>query len=854
MVVWGKVFFYYFYTENQISIPHSGTEVMDEVEKLIYHRGDFIDRVFKGGSETRLLSTNGPTEVLKQTIPEGKEWKLTPFSSGEGFEFLYILKGKTLFIDPGPKRVLGPGDFISRSGHTREYWFRTKTDSTILWFSSKPSFHSIKEEIEGFRDKARRVEELEGMEHHSKNLEKYAVQLARRMDLTSKQIFNLHYAAYFHDIGKAKVPEGILKKNDRLTDEEWEIMKKHTVWGKEMLEEKDFLSDAAKIVKQSHERVDGNGYPMGLESKDISIEAKIIFVVDAYDAMVTDRAYRNAMTKSEAIAELRDNAGTQFDSDVVEAFTNLITENERAKEAVPFDLSRAYLQQRKYFLDLGKKVLSEADIDEILSNLAHAVTDTSPFQRAIISLYSDRIDPDEPKKVHVRHFSFSGLTPGEEEKVRNFVGSNPEVDLSKYDKRYKISNSYYLPYEETKGMDYGDSTISSHKSEEEMKGWHPEDRLYVPLTRGSNITGHISVDDPVDGKKPTEEKLQLIEGLATLGSLAITKNQRIKELNEQKEKIRALHSVGHSFIQAGSLDELYNKTTGLIAKYFNYRYCTIMINRDGNLESVARESNFAGKVPFEDDSTIKIGTGITGWVAENGESVMANDVSEDPRYVTGNPDTKSEIAVPIKSGKDLIGVLDVQSKNRDNFSPQDLELLETIAIQLSIAISNITKKEELKEQATRDPLTGVFNRRYFSSVIEKEIERSHRYNHSLALMMTDINNFKEVNDRYSHVVGDRVLKKIASLIQKEIRDADTVVRYGGDEFLVLFPETGKEVRSVVNRIQKSLESWNETNDLIDIDLSIANGLSFWFPDSGKDIEEAIKQADKRMYRDKGRRY
>ena len=90
------------------------------------------------------------------------------------------------------------------------------------------------------------------------------------------------------------------------------------------------------------------------------------------------------------------------------------------------------------------------------------------------------------------------------------------------------------------------------------------------------------------------------------------------------------------------------------------------------------------------------------------------------------------------------------------------------------------------------------------------------------------------------------------MLQRKTRDADTVVRYGGDEFLVLFPETGKEVGTVINRIETGLENWNRENDLIDMELTISSGLSFWFPDGGKDIDEAIKQADRRMYDDKGR--
>ncbi|MCF7891177.1 diguanylate cyclase [Candidatus Bipolaricaulota bacterium] len=824
--------------------------------KSIFSKEEFIDRIFKGAEETRLLAKEGSIEILQQTIPEGKDFCFYSTEHQEGFEFLFLIDGKIRYTDPGPERLLVPGAFISRNDRTPEQWFRTESESTLLLFSTEPVFHLMQDEIEDFKEEAIKIENLEGMENHSHNLETLSVQVGRRFGLSSRQLYNLSYAAYFHDIGKARVPDGILQKEGELTDDEWEIMKKHTTWGREIIEEKDFLQDAAEIVEQTHEWVDGTGYPRGLEGNEISIEARIISVVDAYDAMITDRVYRDALTEEEAITELRENSGTQFDEEVVDVFLDLLLgkgEEEKSGEEVDFDMDRAHLQQRKYFLNLGEKVLSKANVDEILSDLAKAVIETSPFQRALISLYSHPVNPEDPRETNVIHFSSAGLTSEEEERVRELGKQEPKVNLAKFDENLKISNSYYIPHDVQLEENGGpDTTVSSNKSKEEMDDWHPDDKLYVPLTKGNRVMGHISVDDPIDGKVPTAEKLQLIEGLANLGSLAITKTQRIRELDEQKGKIRGLHSVGHSFIRADSLEELYRKTTELIAEYFDFEFCSILIEHNGELESVARESRFNGDIPFNEGEIIQIGRGITGWVAENREPVIANDAQKDARYLSGKEDIKSELAVPIESEEELLGVLDIQSEKRDNFSSEDLELLETLSTQLAIAISNISRKEELKEQATRDPLTGVYNRRHFSSVIEEEIERSHRYNHPLALMMIDINNFKEVNDRYSHVIGDRVLIEIATLLQNKIREVDTVVRYGGDEFLVLFPETGKEVRPVIQRIDQALEEWNEKNDLIDLELTIASGISFWFPDGGKDIEQAIKQADRRMYKDKGR--
>lgn len=160
-------------------------------------------------------------------------------------------------------------------------------------------------------------------------------------------------------------------------------------------------------------------------------------------------------------------------------------------------------------------------------------------------------------------------------------------------------------------------------------------------------------------------------------------------------------------------------------------------------------------------------------------------------------------------------------------------------------------KEQMKKKSLRDPLTGLYNRRYFDSIIEKEAERAKRYKHPIAFCMMDINNFKEVNDRYSHMMGDEVLKEIAGLLQDNIRESDILIRYGGDEFLLIMPETNGESVNVVERINRKLKRWNEETDIIGFPLGIAIGHSHWLPGQERDIDRVIEEADENMYAEKG---
>ena len=156
---------------------------------------------------------------------------------------------------------------------------------------------------------------------HSFRVAHYAVALARAMGIEGQQLKGIEWGALVHDVGKMVVPDSILRKVGPLTDDEWHIMRQHPSWGFEMLAEVRFLKKPAiDIVYSHHERWDGSGYPRGLKGRDIPLPARIFAVVDAYDAMTSDRPYRRARGHQAAIAELQRVAGTQLDPEVVEAF------------------------------------------------------------------------------------------------------------------------------------------------------------------------------------------------------------------------------------------------------------------------------------------------------------------------------------------------------------------------------------------------------------------------------------------------------------------------------------------------------------------------------------------------------
>lgn len=152
---------------------------------------------------------------------------------------------------------------------------------------------------------------------HCERIARRAEAVGRAMGLSKQRCEHLYYAGLVHDIGKVEIPDAILNKPEPLTDEEWEQMKTHARVGADLLRPLNPLRPVADIVEQHHERWDGSGYPKGLQGEEIRLEARILAVVDAYDAMTTDRPYQSRCEPTEALDELQQCAGQQFDPNVV---------------------------------------------------------------------------------------------------------------------------------------------------------------------------------------------------------------------------------------------------------------------------------------------------------------------------------------------------------------------------------------------------------------------------------------------------------------------------------------------------------------------------------------------------------
>ena len=298
-------------------------------EGIVLGRAKAADRVERKSTALELLAQHGSTEVTWHRIAAEKHFYLDEASEWSGFEFIYILRGILTWAKGDEKVRLTGGEYLYHRGLPERAYFRVEEDVELLMVSSPPSYHLVRDELQEMMALARSVDEKDKVtEGHCHRIERLAIRTGERLGLSGQRLIDLSYGAYLHDIGKVRVPDEILNKEASLTDAEWEEMRRHVQHGADMMREKTFLRRAAGIVRAHHEKYDGSGYPEGKREEEIPLEARIVAVVDAYDAMTTERPYQVAQGKQRAIAELRQGAGTQFDPLVVQAFVSVIEQED----------------------------------------------------------------------------------------------------------------------------------------------------------------------------------------------------------------------------------------------------------------------------------------------------------------------------------------------------------------------------------------------------------------------------------------------------------------------------------------------------------------------------------------------
>src|ERR1700735_4635427 len=250
---------------------------------------------------------------------------------------------------------------------------------------------------------------------------------------------------------------------------------------------------------------------------------------------------------------------------------------------------------------------------------------------------------------------------------------------------------------------------------------------------------------------------------------------------------------------------------------------------------------------------LKVGEGIAGYVAKNGERLIVPDVYTDPRFAKRIDEmtrweTRSIICFPLRSRLSVLGVIQLVNVEMSHFGDQEIFFLQSLCDYAAIAIENARAVEKIQELTITDDCTGLYNARHLYKTLETEVYRSSRFGYEFTVVFIDLDHFKQVNDTHGHLIGSKLLSEIGYLIKAQLRLIDFAFRYGGDEFVVLLPQTGKDQALVVaKRLRDSLRTGTFCIEQgLNLNVRASMGLAT-FPNDAQTPHDIIRQADEMMY-------
>lgn len=474
------------------------------------------------------------------------------------------------------------------------------------------------------------------------------------------------------------------------------------------------------------------------------------------------------------------------------------------------------MQKIAILYDASQAVISTFDLDEVLNRILTILRDYFHLQHVAVLLLDH-----ETHTLAVR--THAGWNRESEETRlplgKGLIGTAAKLKRPIYAPRVAEDPRYVC-------------TIPTTKSE-----------LAVPLLVRDEMVGVLDCQSEQEDFFD-EETIDLLTLFSTQASIALQNAQLYSQEQRKAAQLEAINAIARQTTAVLDLRELLDRACKHILQSFAVDHVAVLLlDEQQRLELRAEMGHLSARIPR--GGTLAPGTGLSGRAILTGKPVVENDVQSVPGYVHGFEETRSEMCLPLISFGDTLGVLALESARKDAFPASDVQPLESVADICANAIQNARYFERVRQMAYVDGLTGMFNRRYFEMRILEELERGQRYRHPLSIIMVDIDNFKKLNDEFGHLLGDEVLRQVGSLFPQQLRKGDVACRYGGEEFVIIAPETsGDQALAIAEKLRRVTEAFPFAG--VPRPVTISAGIAD-YPTAGATRDALVRAADAALY-------
>ncbi len=361
------------------------------------------------------------------------------------------------------------------------------------------------------------------------------------------------------------------------------------------------------------------------------------------------------------------------------------------------------------------------------------------------------------------------------------------------------------------------------------------------LVDGASNISHGNYDKEM---KPTSSD-EIGELTQIFDEMRINIKNTQADLDDKIKQLSTLYEVGKAVTSELNFVKLQNMILDIVAKVLKAEKGSLML-----IDDAEKTLTIGVAIGLSDEITretrLEVGDSVAGWVVKNRKFLFVKNVEEDEEFLNikkQNVKAGTLMCAPLISKDKIMGALNVSKSTPGSFSDNDFELFVNLANQVAIAIDNA----RLYRYAVTDEMTKLYNHRYFQQRLDEELLRADRYEDHISLLILDVDHFKHFNDTYGHPEGDRVLKTVARLIEKSIREIDIAARYGGEEFVVICPEkSGTGALVPAERIRKAIEGFDFRINGVHVPITVSVGAAC-YPDNATTKAELIKKSDTALY-------